>query len=1163
MNPVSVSSAPPRRALDVWPVAVFGLGCLLSFAAAWFAHRAVGRSDERRFDQLCRRAEAALTARLEIIEVSLRGATGLQAANGRVNRDEWRRFGAATKITDLPGVLGFGFIARVPRAETDDFLHRVRADGLPDFALKTGGEHPDMAVVAYFEPAGVEAQIIGLDIMAAGRANSALEESARTGHAVLSPRRSLVPGEPASVAVALLLPVYEWQPTVATARRVSGWVTAAIGIDRLAQGMRATLEHQAGFKIYESVGGAAPALLYDDGPDLAGDRTRATGMNFFARRSWQRMIPMEAYGRQWTLALSAQPEFENGLERWISWGLLVGGVAVSVAVAGLVQSLYLSKARAVTMAEHLTADLRRAAAASRRLAMVARHTSDSVIVTDATQRIEWVNEGFVRITGYALGEVVGRKPQDLLFGAQTDRGVAAEIEETALRAEGLRQTLLCHKKDGGTVWLDVEIQPLRDEAGAVVGFMGIGADVTERRRMQDELTRAEARWRFIFESLPVGVSWMRRGDWTSRIVNPAHERITSVPAAQSHIPHIFWQVTHPDDLPRKQELIARLQRGEIDRFSQETRFVHPDGTICWAEMAMRHFPDPSGDTQELVAMVDITERKRAEAELVDARRNAEQANLAKSQFLAVMSHEIRTPMNGVIGMTSLLLDTPLTPEQRDYVDTIRVSGDALLTVINDILDFSKIESGRIELERVSFSLHDCIESVLDLLAVKAAEKHIDLLYEIGEGVPVAVRGDPTRLRQILVNLTGNALKFTEHGEVVLSVGLASETVGGSQPPVPVVPPEVTLHFAVRDSGIGIPMEAQGRLFQSFSQVDSSTTRKYGGTGLGLAISQRLSEIMGGRMWVESEPGRGSTFSFTIRVASEPSRPRLYLARDAPQLAGKRVLIVDDNATSRRILTTVTHSLGMLPRTAASGPEALGWIEQGDMFDVGILDMHMPEMDGVMLAAEIRSRPGGINLPLVLLSSLGGDVAAPPNQFAATLTKPVKPSIISRVLVGLLRASPTPNDPTVPAPPRPGLPDREAQRRERVLVVEDNLVNQKVALLQLAKLGYRADVAGNGLEAVQAVQRQRYDIVFMDVQMPEMDGHEAARRLHQEFPEAAQRPWIIALTASAMQGDREDCLIHGMDDYISKPIKKEDLAAALERAREQRALPDRTPPKQIL
>ncbi len=638
------------------------------------------------------------------------------------------------------------------------------------------------------------------------------------------------------------------------------------------------------------------------------------------------------------------------------------------------------------------------------------------------------------------------------------------------------------------------------------------ATATEKSGLAESAERQKEYFQSLLHSSPTAIAAMGR-DHRVAAWNAAAERLFGYRADEA-IGRPIDELVATSEEVRAEAAAASEEAKEGEEIHLVSRRTHKDGTLVDVEVLVA----PVSVAGEVVGYFALYHDI---GELLHARRDAEAANRAKSAFLATMSHEIRTPMNGVIGMAGLLLDTELDSEQREYAEIIRTSGDALLEIINEILDYSKIEAGKLELEQAPFDLRECVEAALDVVAPRAAEQGLELACIVDGTAPPAIVGDAVRLRQILINLVGNAVKFTEVGEVVVSVDATPAEDGRH-----------LVHFAVRDTGIGIPADRIDSLFESFTQVDASTTRRYGGTGLGLAISKRLAEQMGGSMWVESEPGVGSTFHYTIAAEGAPAPVRTAEKPAQQQLPGRRLLVVDDNATNRRILVAHAESWGMQARATPSSAEALDWIRGGEPFDLALLDMQMPELDGVELACEIRRERD--THPLVLLTSLGRRIGDRSALFAATLTKPIKASQLYNVIVTVLDQPPV----TAAAAIEPAAP-----LTLRILVAEDNEVNRKLALALLSRMGYEADVAHDGLEAVSALRERQYDVVLMDVEMPELDGLEATRRIRSELP-IDRQPRIIAMTANAMEGDRERCLAAGMDDYVSKPVRPEALAAAL-------------------
>ena len=796
-------------------------------------------------------------------------------------------------------------------------------------------------------------------------------------------------------------------------------------------------------------------------------------------------------------------------------------------------------------------------------------TPDALVVVDGDDRIVRVNRQAETLFGYQRDEFLGQ-PFTMLVPAHIGQArTTSSFAPSQVPPMRMGRELAARRKDGSKVSVEVRLSPLNTAEGPCE--IAALRDITARKMAEDMLRLNEERFRLIARAAN-DVLW----DWdltTNRIWwSDGLQRTFGYDVASVEQGIESWTSrVHPDDYPGVDADIQRLIDSRDESWSGEYRFQHADGSYRYVLDRAYVVRNASGQAVRMVgSMLDLTVRKETEDALHQAMTQVEAATQAKATFLATMSHEIRTPMNGVIGITGLLLDMKLTQEQREYAETIRRSGEHLLELLNDILDFSKLEAGKMGLEIIDFDLRILLEDVGMLLAEQAQAKGVEVGVLVQANVPVSLRGDPGRLRQILTNLVGNAVKFTKHGEVVVRVGLngAADDERADL---------VSLRFEVSDTGIGMTPAQCAKLFQPFCQGDSSTTRKYGGTGLGLAICKQLVELMQGAIDVESTPGQGSCFWFIARMARQreaaapPPISRTVLQQ-------RRILIADGHATNRTILEQQTLAQGMVPDMAADGIQALTQLrtaaESGAPFAVAILDAQLPGMDGWTLARRIKADPAIGPVKLVLLTSLAqrGDARmARAAGFDAYLTKPVRQAqfcdCLSLVLGNPRTSAGSTDSGTTPLITRHTISEAQARSRGRVLVVEDNIVNQKVAAKLLENEGYRVDVVVNGREAVEAIAHIPYRLVFMDCQMPVMDGYAATRAIREWEAKAGPRTEdlgpgpgsqpsairpsrlpIIAMTANAMHGDRERCLEAGMDDYVAKPVRRKDLAAVLARWR---------------
>jgi PAS domain S-box-containing protein len=753
------------------------------------------------------------------------------------------------------------------------------------------------------------------------------------------------------------------------------------------------------------------------------------------------------------------------------------------------------------------------------------------VALSADGEIVGVNPEFERLFGYSAAEAVGRPVNDLVV-PEAEREKVRQLDDRVAQGEVVIADVERRRKDGTLRWVRVAAAPVREPAGRAAWFV-LYDDITPTKRAEAALREAERQYRELVESAS-DLVWQLdpQGNWM--FLNAASQRIYGY-APEEMLGRPFIEVVDPEYVAKDQAAFRRVLRGEELR-DYETVHRNANGEKRHLSFAARTYLDEHGAVVAARGIArDVTERAAATAALQEARAMAERAANARAVFLANMSHEIRTPMNGVLGMTELLLGTDLTPEQRQSAELIMNSAEGLLGVIDGILDFSKIEAGHVTLEVIAFDLHALTASIVRLLAIRAFEKRIELVLDVSPSVPRMVRGDPGRIRQVLTNLIGNAIKFTPKGEVVVSVTSEGECSEGS-----------VVRFSVRDTGIGLPPDKLETIFEEFSQADVSTTRKFGGTGLGLAISRRIVRLMGSDLLVRSEHGKGAEFWFVVRLQVE-AEPKRDVRRDRALLRGAKVLVVDDHETNRRILRETLDSVGAVVDEANEVKNALAALQRaardGVPYALAVIDAHMPEQDGFQLAHQMRAEADLAAIPLMMLTSTGqpGDARRCRELgIQAYITKPASGSEVVEAAAAVMVGARS-GDSDAQLVTRYTI--QEARTPVHILLVEDNVVNQQVAAKMLRRRGHLLDVVSNGREAVTAVMRHRYDVVLMDLQMPELDGLGATREIR-ALPGRQELP-IIAMTAHALDEERDRALAAGMTDYLTKPFKPHDLFAKVE------------------
>lgn len=1255
------------------PLLIFLLGAAISGAGAWWLYNEIEDNAKVEFQRNVDRVSGEIVWRFSQPIYGLNGIKAAYAANGYLTRQQFRAYVASRNLpVEFPGVRGQGFVQRVPRSQLNEFIANARTDGAPEFALRQlqDKQHDDLYIIKYIEPAEKNQGAEGLDIGSESVRREAVLLAINSGKPTLSGAIHLVQSNVKTPGILLFVPVYKsgTNPTTPAERQASlvGLLYSPIVIADLLRDIPEFMNGQVDVELFDSQNDLSnKTMVFDaDGSKYANAiPDQAYSDEAIAARIFHNTRVLPLPGREMTLRVSSTPAFEVLSERYAPWLVFAFGLLLSSALALLIRQQASGRNRAEMLARNMTADLER-------LALVAKNTSNAVIITDVNREIVWVNEGFERITGYSQTEVSGKSPGKLLQCSSTDKNVIKAMKAALDAGEPFKGEIVNRSKLGQEYWIELEIQPRYNDQNEPIGFMAIESDISERKatyqrletalrennallttlnlhgiistadsaglvtdvndafchisgysreeligqsyRLVDSHTHDSAFWQSMWHNIANGVSW--RGEicnkaksghlyWVDTTIAPFKNNtgqieryisiqidITASKIQQTNLliarnqlvraadvaelgiwtwnipegtfsfddrmndiyalpeemrntplPLEYWySLLHPDDLLNVQNTIKiALDNGSIYRqifriiVHGQVRYIQSTGTV-------EH--DEQGDAVLMMGINrDITQQREAENILQTARDAAEEANKAKSAFLANMSHELRTPMNAILGMLTLLRKTGLNNKQADYAVKSEAATRTLLRLLNDILDFSKIESGKMELECIPFDIHVMLRDLAVILSSNLKIKKVEVLFDIDPALPQFVEGDSMRLQQILTNLGGNALKFTEQGEVVLFIKVLKQDSH-----------QVTLHFGVRDTGIGIAPEHQESIFSGFTQAEASTTRRFGGTGLGLVISQRFVALMGGTLELESQPGQGSLFHFTITL-SLSSSVNLTTNNETPgTLAGRaqelnhlRVLVVDDNPTAGELIKRMGESLKWTVDVATSGEQALELMKQqrdsGITYGALFIDWQMPGLDGWQTSKYVRELMPADNTPMiVMITAHDREMLLQRSEEDQALLDGylVKPITASMLLDSVIDAL---NERKQPDVAKPRMAESSNQLSGiRLLIVEDNLNNQQIARELLEDEGATVTIANHGKEAIDILEKTPtlFDLVLMDLQMPVMDGFNATQYIRRTL--GLKELPIIAMTANAMISDRDACLAAGMNDHIGKPFDLNNL-----------------------